>query len=46
MPKKPTSELTLAAKEQAELLVNKYPNKDILFKQNATILQQGGRWIK
>ena len=46
IPKKTKSETTSAAKEQLELFVNRYPNKSILFKQNITILQQGGRWIK
>jgi len=36
----------LAAKEQARILVDKYPQQDNLFKQTLTSIQKGGRWIK
>ena len=46
IPKKTKVPEKLAAKEQARILVDKYPQQDNLFKQTLTSIQKGGRWIK
>lgn len=46
MPNKSKQENVLAAKEQARILVEKFPHQNILFMQTTASLSKAGRWIK
>lgn len=46
MPKKTKLDTIKAAKEQMRILVERFPQQNILFKQTTTSLLKMGRWIK
>ena len=46
MPKNTKVESVQAAKEQAHILVEKFPQQQILFMQTTASLSKMGRWIK